>query len=255
MLYIARMHWCHQEDHVEKTTLSRRPLRKEDHVEKTTQLRKTTPSRFKKTIEWKALEDHNQYRSAMISCPLSFRGCVVFQEIKRTRTSLSCTEQSTRINLECLPQVVHSQPPIRIGLKNSRILASSILNLNLKTPASSHQTDHVFLFLLSTFYCLYGDTLFPFIRFAFSPIGFLARKRFLTRSASFCTSATVRHSTLSVYRPACHLGQCCHVGILLFFYILPCLPLSVRTSCLGIMVKGVWMSHHSFLPISCTSCN
>ena len=54
---------------------------------------------------------------------------------------------------------------------------------------------HVFLF------CLYGDTLFPFIRSAFSPIGFLARKRFLTRSATFCTSATVRHSTYLLYFP------------------------------------------------------
>ena len=88
-----------------------------------------------------------------------------------------------------------------------RISTSSTPNPDLcpmKIPAQELwlQAMNMNLSFHSTFYCLYSDTLFPFIRSAFSPIGFLARIRFLMRSAIFCTYATIRHSAIfSVY---CH---------------------------------------------------
>ena len=140
-----------------------------------------------------------------------------------------------------------------------------------------HQIDHVFLFLLSTCYCLYGDTHFPFIRSAFSPIGFLARKRFLTRSATsctsatFCTSATVRHSailTATLHSALCQsamhtfllephasaswLRGCECLTTHSCRYLVP--HSGIPTSCLGITVEGVCWSNSDLYTRSSGRC-
>ena len=74
------------------------------------------------------------------------------------------------------------------------------------------------------FCTLYGDTLFPFICSAFSPTGFFARKRYLTRSAI--------DFVYWLCRPLSCLSACCHVGhYFVYRPELPCWPCSVYRPC------------------------
>ena len=81
-----------------------------------------------------------------------------------------------------------------------------------KIPAHGLWLQAINSCLSFCFCCLYSDTLFPFIRSAFSPIGFLARKRFLTRSAIFLY---ICHCPAFCYF-YCHCSAFCHLPQALF---------------------------------------